>query len=33
VLTLSPFSALSRLGVGDAARVLHGWAHEEGAQR
>jgi len=32
-LTLSPFSALSRLGVGDAARVLHGWAHEEGAQR
>jgi len=32
-LTLSPFSALSRVGVGDAARVLHGWAHEEGAQR
>src|SRR6476646_3593044 len=26
-LSLSPFSALSRVGVGDAARVLHGWAH------
>ena len=32
-LALSPFSALSRVGVGDAARVLHGWAHGEGAQR
>ena len=32
-LSLSPFSALSRVGVGDAARVLYGWAHEEGAQR
>jgi GTP-binding protein len=26
-LTLSPFSALSRAGVGDAARVLYAWAH------
>ena len=32
-LSLSPFSALSRVGVGDAARVLYGWAHEEGARR
>jgi len=31
-LSLSPFSALSRVGVGDAARVLHGWAHEEGGR-
>jgi GTP-binding protein len=26
-LSLAPFSALSRVGVGDAARVLHTWAH------
>ena len=26
-LSLSPFSALSRVGVADAARVLYGWAH------
>jgi GTP-binding protein len=29
-LSLAPFSATSRLGVGDAARVLHGWAHGVG---
>jgi GTP-binding protein len=27
-VALSPFSSLSRVGVDDAARVLHGWAHE-----
>jgi GTP-binding protein len=26
-LSVAPFSALSRVGVGDAARVLHAWAH------
>ena len=29
-LSLTAFSALSRVGVGDAARVLHGWTHEGG---
>jgi len=24
---VTPFSALSRLGLGDVARVLHGWIH------
>ncbi len=27
VISLTPFSSLSRAGVDDAARVLHGWAH------
>ena len=29
-LSLALFSALSRRGVGDAAQVLHGWAHPAG---
>jgi GTP-binding protein len=29
-VALTPFSSLSRVGVDDAARVLHGWAHEGG---
>src|SRR3982751_5280320 len=27
-VSLTPFSALSRVGVGDAARMLHAWTHE-----
>ena len=27
-MSLAPFSALSRVGVDDAARVLYGWTHE-----
>jgi len=30
-LSLAPFSATSRVGVGDAARVLHAWAHGAGS--
>ncbi len=30
-IALAPFSALSRLGVGDAARVLYQWTHPGGA--
>ena len=30
-LSLAPFSATSRVGIGDAARVLHDWAHGAGS--
>src|SRR5947209_14535380 len=30
-LAMAPFSALSRAGVDDAARVLYGWTHARGA--
>jgi GTP-binding protein len=29
-VVLTPFSSLSRVGVDDAARVLHGWTHKGG---
>jgi GTP-binding protein len=30
-IALTPFSALSRIGVDDAARALYGWSHESSA--
>jgi GTP-binding protein len=32
-LSICLFSALSRQGLGDAAQVLHGWAHPQGSTR